>query len=622
MNKYIIGIVLVIIIAGGAWYFTADKTKIIEITKDTTKTDLFTVENNEKIILKNGAVLTVLGGMIVRGEISGDLDTNIVVKSDVTFEESSILSSGGSIQIVGDINNILKTDEEVDIAFNEAGEDVGAGLRVGPIVPNTSETESGAFLNKKRVTFLDKAIAIISNNTEIAYAEEDKPDIKVNVFGKIDLSGSDSEDKDKRKKIVLFSFPKSVGKVQINFKNLSLISPQNTPRGSDDIRVSCNAKGGDGSNGLRLRAIAWGIDINNVTIQLAKGGDGGNATTDDGCKPGIAIGGSGGESGNMKFTAVGRLVISGVFHIIPGESGNGGEAIAFGKDGEKGEDGGYADAKGGNGGDNNKKLAIQGSVVGTENITVDELLGGNGGDAFARGGSGGDNEGCGNNGGNGGGSVSRGGKGGDASLVVFGVSSPVFDVGGNGGSAESKGSMGGDGGDCDSKGSGGDGGSGGDAVAKKGTSGIGDTNGKEGSKTSTGGDGGKGGDGCLPGYSGVGGVGDIDGKTGADGKNLCNVEKKKKDISVGDDVIPVKSKLSFSHVKPGEYSEVYLDVEGKSGSKVSASLKGPAVDSPNMTGTVGKNGKIRLTWRIYQFGKYTATGKLGSVSVGGSVLVQ
>jgi hypothetical protein len=85
----------------------------------------------------------------------------------------------------------------------------------------------------------------------------------------------------------------------------------------------------------------------------------------------------------------------------------------------------------------------------------------------------------------------------------------------------------------------------------------------------------------------------VNGETGDDGKNLCVVEKKKKDISVGEDIVPIKTKMSFDHVKPGEYSEVYLDIEGKSGSSVSAVLQGPAVDNPNASGTIGGNGKLQ-----------------------------
>jgi hypothetical protein len=81
----------------------------------------------------------------------------------------------------------------------------------------------------------------------------------------------------------------------------------------------------------------------------------------------------------MKLTADNSFKISGVFHLKPGKSGNGGVATARGKDGGPGEKGGDANAYGGKGKDNNKELSVKGTVDGTSNIIIDELAGGNGG---------------------------------------------------------------------------------------------------------------------------------------------------------------------------------------------------------------------------------------------------
>jgi len=620
--KYVSWIIVIAVIVGGVWYFVSGGVETTTITSDTTIDGDYVVEEGQRIVLMDGASLAVEGNTIVRGEISGPDGVALVLAGNVVFEESSLISSGGSVQIVSRHEDLLTTQELIDAAFDEAGEDSGTGPRVGPIVPDGGSVSAAGNWDPKRVTLADKAVALITQSAEKAYAQEEEPDVEVDISGKIDLSDADAEDKKKRKKIVLISFPASAGKVQMNFKNLNFISPQNTPKGTDDLNNSCNAKGENGADGLRLRAEAWGIDINNVTIQLTKGGDGGDATTKEDCDPGVAVGGKGGDSGNMKFTATGRLVISGAFHIIPGKSGNGGNANATGKDGGPGENGGDADATGGNGADNDKKLAVEGNVVGTDNITVDELFGGNGGVATATGGKGGDNAGCGKNGGKGGGATAKGGKGGDASLVIFGTPSPVFDVGGNGGDANANAGAGGKGGDCDSKGAGGDGGDGGDASDTEGKGGTGDTNGTDGTAASIGGDGGNGGNGCPEGAGGAGGKGDTPGNDGEDGKNLCVAEKQKTDIKVGDDVVATKTNMSYAHVAPGQYSEVYMDITGAPGAFVSVNLSGPAVEQPNAGGTIGSDGKLRLTWTIYQYGTYSASGTAGGVSVSGSVSVQ
>jgi hypothetical protein len=74
-------------------------------------------------------------------------------------------------------------------------------------------------------------------------------------------------------------------------------------------------------------------------------------------------------------------------------------------------------------------------------------------------------------------------------------------------------------------------------------------------------------------------------------------------------VVPVITKLSFAHVLPGVYSEVYLDVEGAPGQAVTAELTGPGVISAAaMDGRTDSSGKLRLTWRINMYGAYTVQG--------------
>jgi hypothetical protein len=74
-------------------------------------------------------------------------------------------------------------------------------------------------------------------------------------------------------------------------------------------------------------------------------------------------------------------------------------------------------------------------------------------------------------------------------------------------------------------------------------------------------------------------------------------------------VVPVITKLSFAHVQPGVYSEVYLDVEGAPGQAVTAALTGPGVVSvAALDGKTDASGKLRLTWQINMYGTYSVKG--------------
>ena len=544
-NKVYMAVAAIVVIAGLLWYFFG-RVEVITVSEDTTVAGDYVVEKGTRVEVVNGAVITVGGNTTIAGEIKGDADgVAIVAKGNITMEAGANIVSDGNVQIVGDASALADTQEKIDAVFDEAGQDTGVGPRIGPFTEKTGGVTAvlGAsyVLNTEtRNAIEDGGTSLLTNTTRTASAQgADMPDTTVTLSGTIDLSRADSSDEKKRKKVVILAFPASAGKVQMNLQNLTIVGPQNTPRGKDDKGNSCDAKGGDGANGLRLRGSAWGIEISNFNVTLAKGGDGGDAETKTDCDPGTARGGTGGDSGNMKLTADNSFKITGVFHLKPGKSGNGGVATALGKDGGPGEKGGDANAYGGKGKDNNKNLSVAGIVDGLSNVIIDELVGGSGGNAIADGGYGGSNVGCAKNGGPGGTATAEGGKGGDASLIILGAPSPVFDVGGDGGNADAVGGLGGNGGDCDAKGKGGNGGNGGDSSAKEGKGGSGDTIGTDGTPTSEGGAGGNGGSGCSEGAGGKGGAGDTQGADGADGKNLCVEEKKETYVDPGREKIKV-----------------------------------------------------------------------------------
>jgi hypothetical protein len=271
--------------------------------------------------------------------------------------------------------------------------------------------------------------------------------------------------------------------------------------------------------------------------------------------------------------------IEGAFTIHPGTGGNGGEANAYAKDGENGcagKKGGDAVATGGNGGDNKKELSITGTVGGTENITIDEILGGIGGEAHAFPGKGGNGTGCKCDGGPGGKGTATAGKGGAASFSGN-ISRAGSDKGGDGGDAESKGGVGGNGGDCNPTAPGGNGGKGGDAVSKEGKGGEATTPGKDGKVIDqTGGDGGNGGTGCGEGKGGKGGDGKPKGNDGKDGKRICLVS----------------SSSSSTYVTPPQSSSSTSTaiIPSSSSSASSSSSKPKTSTGPHVISTIPSDG--------------------------------
>jgi hypothetical protein len=82
--------------------------------------------------------------------------------------------------------------------------------------------------------------------------------------------------------------------------------------------------------------------------------------------------------------------------------------------------------------------------------------------------------------------------------------------------------------------------------------------------------------------------------------------------------------LSYVHTAPGSYSEVFLDIVGPPNTRVAATLRGPGIDllPPQAEGTTAADGKLRLAWRIFQFGAYQVTGSVGSTTFNDSIAVK
>lgn len=81
--------------------------------------------------------------------------------------------------------------------------------------------------------------------------------------------------------------------------------------------------------------------------------------------------------------------------------------------------------------------------------------------------------------------------------------------------------------------------------------------------------------------------------------------------------------VSFAHVKPGEYSEVYATVKAAPGEKVVLTLNGPGVsDTAEKTATAGSDGTARITWKIVSYGTYDVAGTAGGSAISGTATVQ
>lgn len=547
-----LGIAIALLVMGGVAYVALNQSKAeTTIDRDTTVAGDYAVPAGKRLVVRNGATLTVEGDVTVGGSITcadgpvqlvvkgaatidgtitcdrgasadldGSLGVTLVVAGSLTLGPAAEISSNGHIQLVERADALAKSPAETNRLFDEAANDSGTGNRVGPFVPQTAEpAKPAAGVWPAPLVIVPAPPQKVSLLAELWGVPAAKAGSHTVVIGGRIRVGTPPPGV---RQIVVFSFPTAAAMTLQNFQ----IEGPDGRDGDADRGNSCTARGKDGSDAFRMLVHAPNITVNNFTVKLGNGGAGGDAETTADCKPGTATGGQGGKPGNFKMIADEKFEITGTFNVFTGNGGAGGSARAYGKDGGPSEDGGDATATGGAGADNVKKLSIAGTVAGTANVTFDSVWGGVGGSAKAQPGKGGDGQGCGKNGGQGGNATATGGQGGKASLTLSGGAGrtpTVDDAGGDGGDATATAAMGGNGGSCGPEGPGGNGGHGGDATAKPGNGGTGTTrNGADGTKTDeTGGNGGTGGDGCQPGRGGNGGKGNPPGKKGADGKVTC-----------------------------------------------------------------------------------------------------
>ncbi|MCA9354563.1 MAG: hypothetical protein KC877_03535 [Candidatus Kaiserbacteria bacterium] len=80
------------------------------------------------------------------------------------------------------------------------------------------------------------------------------------------------------------------------------------------------------------------------------------------------------------------------------------------------------------------------------------------------------------------------------------------------------------------------------------------------------------------------------------------------ELSFIESLTNIGTDISFVHVVPGEYSEVYLLIRGGTpGETKLVTLEGPGMVSDNdQMATFDENGEARYTWRINRYGEYSA----------------
>lgn len=420
------------------------------ISKDTIIQGDYNPNPNKTLIFKNNSTLTVEGNanfknpiecqnssinIHVKGNLSvlnklecentdktstkgiEGVGIALAVEGNVEFSDNSSITSNGHILLVDNPDHLPKNQEDLEKLFLETGMDTNDGnFRIGPF--GTDEENKPSPINIDQV-IKDSGIKLPAKKSSFNLVNP--------------VLASDPGDVILKGKWNINTPPKGINHILIflNFpgRSLEINGEMTTPNGrdADDIKGGCyidvlsNDKKYADNDALRMRARSGRLVIGNFKLTLGDGGKGGDAETDECEETAFALAGTGGQSGNMKLTAINEIIVKDSFTIIPGKGGRGGDAIAKGKKGENGnpgKQGGSALAIGGQGADNIKSLKSLGKVLGLDKIYVGSVIGGDGGDATAIPGDGGDGNICDGLGGASGEAASYGGEGGHYKLTL------------------------------------------------------------------------------------------------------------------------------------------------------------------------------------------------------------
>ena len=177
----IVLIVVIALIIGAIYYLIQPKEKKTEqpvgvIDADTTIEGDYELIPGEKLVIKNGAKVTINGNLKNDGEIEcengslnlivngnaeindkltcenpteeSDNDINMVVADSLTLNENATITTDGSLQIVEKEEDLATTQQEIDQKFEEAAADTCDGNCLGPLI-GPEETSSGPESDEK-----------------------------------------------------------------------------------------------------------------------------------------------------------------------------------------------------------------------------------------------------------------------------------------------------------------------------------------------------------------------------------------------------------------------------------------------------------------------------------------
>lgn len=445
-------IILLILSAVGYFLYSNVYNSKSYIDHDTVIKGNYRVEKNKDVVIVAGSKLTVEGDAVIDGklecdkgpiylEVKGNTQINgsvgckreseetstkvgmgivLITAGKVEFGNSANIVTNGHIQIADNLENIAKTEQDLDKIYEETLSDSDEGtMRIGPFI---SGSEGNKREPKKQGLNLNNLIPG-ADFIKTAQAADTKADVTLNGHWKIDPPPQGV------KRLIFYINEKA--------KSIEINGSIEGPKGRDgkDIKEGCDInipkteeddqkRGGHQTkdkDALVTRIRAGKVYLGEFTLKLGDGGRGGDAITNKDCYPKAdAVAGDGGKSGNLKITAETEIIVKNKFTILPGKGGQGGNAVVYGKSGNSGDpaqDGAGVSARGGNGADNIVSLRSVGNVNGLDKVYVGSVIAGDGGDATANPGNGGNATGKNCYGGFKGASQAIAGKGGKASFT-------------------------------------------------------------------------------------------------------------------------------------------------------------------------------------------------------------
>jgi len=369
-NKAVIFLIIIAVLGLGVFLFTNNNTEEGEVSVllDYTETNVFdsnksfadpvVILSGESTILESDAKMSVLDDLTIDGAlgcrdgslaitVEGKLTINdtvacqnegqggvtIVAKGGLVMGPKARVVADGDVQIVDD-ETVIKSSSQLSSLYDEVETASDVGFSIGPFVEEDTALPKESDQNAE-VSEVSQNDSLFSRFFNIANAQVNNGTTTVNLTGQpIVVSGKIKVGTPRKgaKRIVVFDFPNTP---EVTIQDFELEGPAG--RAGEVDTGSCDVKGKNGEDAFRFNANAPNLIVNNFTLILGDGGEGGEATTGDGCDDARAKGGKGGKPGNFRMIGSEKFEITGAFIVHPGNGGAGGGANAKGKVGDPGE---------------------------------------------------------------------------------------------------------------------------------------------------------------------------------------------------------------------------------------------------------------------------------------------